>query len=266
MAETGFVELLAGLEPGTQGRIETHIPKDWMQGRTTYGGLTAALSLEAALQIVRDVPVRAVQVAFIGPVGGDLVISPSLLRHGKNSVFVNVDVVGEQGLSARSLFTFGVNRDSALSYSDMPMPTGLPDPIKTGPLFPDTARRPNFMQHFDMRLAEGARPVSGVDEPIAGMWLRHMDEGVHSSPTAVLALADAPPPAAMGMFKMPGPISSMTWMAEFLTDRFETDEGWFYARHAAQSISDGYSSQAMRLWATDGTPVMVGRQTVAVFV
>ena len=55
-------------------------------------------------------------------------------------------------------------------------------------------------------------------------------------------------------------------MAEFLTDRIETSEGWFYARHVAQWIRDGYSSQAMRLWAADGTPVLVGRQTVAVFV
>ena len=71
-----------------------------MQGRTTYGGLTAALSLESALELVEDVPVRSAQIAFVGPVGGDIVISPTILRRGRNSVFVSVDVVGEQGVAA----------------------------------------------------------------------------------------------------------------------------------------------------------------------
>jgi len=266
MTETSFTQLLAGLERGLNGRIEAHVPEDWMQGRTTYGGLTAALSLEAALEVAGDIPLRSAQVSFIGPGGGDMVISPSLLRRGKNSVFVNVDVVGEKGLSARSVFTFGIKRDSALSYRGMAMPAGVPGPAEAEPLFPEPRARPNFTRHFNMRLASGKRPMSDADVPEMGLWLRHTDDGVLYSPTAILALADAPPPAAMSMFSEPGPISSMTWMAEFLTDHIETSEGWFYAHHAAETICDGYSSQAMALWAFDGTPVMAGRQTVAVFV
>ena len=266
MTETTFTQLLAGLERGTHGRIEAHIPQDWMQGRTTYGGLTAALSLEAAQALAGDVPVRAVQVAFIGPIGGDLVISPSLLRRGKNSVFVNVDVVGETGLAARSIFAFGIKRQSHVAFEGLPMPKVLPGPHEAEPLFPDDRQRPNFMRHFNMRIAEGTRPVSGGTLPLFGLWLRHKDEGVLYSPTALLALADAPPPAAMAIFQQPGPVSSMTWMAEFLSHELETSEGWYYARHDAQTVRDGYSSQAMTLWSADGRPLMVGRQTVAVFV
>ena len=54
-----YSELIAGLQRGQAGRIEAAIPDDWMQGRTTYGGLTAALCLEAALELVPDMPVRA---------------------------------------------------------------------------------------------------------------------------------------------------------------------------------------------------------------
>ena len=265
MTETSFTILLAELLRGPQGRIEAHIPADWMQGRTTYGGLTAALSLEAAKEIAGDVPVRSAQVAFIGPVGGDLVISPSLLRRGKNSVFVNVDAVGESGLAARSIFAFGVKRESNLAFRDLPMPSGVPAPTDSEPLFPNPEARPNFTRHFNMRLAQGARPMAGAAEPDVGLWLRHKDESVLYSPTAVLALADAPPPAAMGMMKTPAPISSMTWMAEFLTEEITTDDGWFLARHIAQTVRDGYSSQSMALWSASGDPVLVGRQTVAVF-
>jgi hypothetical protein len=83
---------------------------------------------------------------------------------------------------------------------------------------------------------------------------------------SLLALADAPPPAAMSMFKEPGRISSMTWMAEFLTEDIETTDRWFLARHVAQTARNGYSSQEMLLWNKDRQPIMIGRQTIALFV
>jgi hypothetical protein len=52
------------------------------QGRTTYGGCSAALCLEAAKRLLRDQrhssgaaelpPLRSAQVAFVGPAGGDV--------------------------------------------------------------------------------------------------------------------------------------------------------------------------------------------------
>lgn len=262
---TPFTELLASLRRGNHGRIEATIPEDWMQGRTTYGGLTAALCLESALELADGMPVRSVQIAFIGPAGGEIVISPSLLRRGKNSAFINVDMVGEAGIAARGLFAFGARRDSAIEHSDL-VRADVPEPGDCGLFFPENAPRPGFMQHFETRLAHGAPPVSGAESADIGLWLRHRDEATLFNATSLLALADAPPPAAMAMFAKPGPISSMTWMAEFLAEDVTTDEGWYFARHAAQSIRNGYSSQSMRLWTHQGKPVMAGRQTIAVFV
>ena len=48
----------------------TTIPETWKQGRTAYGGLTAALCLQAAMPLAGGLPVRAAQVAFVGPVNG----------------------------------------------------------------------------------------------------------------------------------------------------------------------------------------------------
>jgi hypothetical protein len=83
--------------------------------------------------------------------------------------------------------------------------------------------------------------------------------------STLAAAQDAPPPAAMSMFTAPGRISSMTWMAEFLTDTITTTDGWFFALHEAQTARRGYSSQAMTLWNRDGDPILIGRQTIAVF-
>lgn len=262
---TRYTELLASLQRQSDQSIDAHIPESWMQGRTTYGGLTAALSLHGALGLVDDIPLRSAQVAFVGPVGGDVRIKPTLLRRGKNTAFVSVDVVAETGIAAQSIFAFGARRESALHFDDMPMPVArAPEEIES--FFDKDRPRPGFTQNFDMLMASGGRPVSGSSEKSIGLWMRHLDPDAPQDATAVLAIGDAPPPAAMSMLSVPSRISSMTWMAEFMTDSISTDpEGWFYAQHTAQLSKDGYSSQSMRLWNRQGEPILVGRQTIAVF-
>ncbi|MCH9751579.1 MAG: thioesterase family protein [Alphaproteobacteria bacterium] len=262
---TRYAELLASLQRQSDQSIDAHIPESWMQGRTTYGGLTAALSLHGALGLVDDIPLRSAQVAFVGPVGGDVRIKPTLLRRGKNTAFVSVDVVAETGIAAQSIFAFGARRESALHFDDMPMPDArAPEEIES--FFDKDRPRPGFTQNFDMLMASGGRPVSGSSEKSIGLWMRHVDPDAPQDATAVLAIGDAPPPAAMSMLSVPSRISSMTWMAEFMTDSISTDpEGWFYAQHTAQLSKDGYSSQSMRLWNRQGEPILVGRQTIAVF-
>ncbi|MCR9268856.1 MAG: thioesterase family protein [Hyphomonadaceae bacterium] len=261
---TSYTELLAGLHRNADNSLDAHIPESWMQGRTTYGGLTAALSLQAALGLVDDVPIRSAQVAFVGPVGGDVKIKPTLLRQGKNTAYVSVDVTAESGVTAQSIFAFGKARESAIHFDDMPMPkVRAPEEIES---FFGEGPRPGFTQNFDMLLALGGRPISGSDEKSIGLWMRHRDPDTPRDATAVLAIGDAPPPAVMSMFKQPLRISSMTWMAEFMTDTITTDpDGWYFAQHTAQLAKDGYSSQSMRLWNRHGEPILVGRQTIAVF-
>lgn len=261
---TSYTELLAGLKRHDDHRVEAHIPETWMQGRTTYGGLTAALSLQAALGLIEDLPLRSAQVAFVGPVGGDVSIKPTLLRRGKNTAFVSVDITAESGVTAQSIFAFGKARESAYHFDDMPMPeVGDPDEIKS---FFREGPRPGFTQNFDMKGALGDPPISASSSKSIGLWMRHLDPKAPQDATAVLAIADAPPPAVMSMFKEPARISSMTWMAEFMTDTITTDpDGWFFAQSTAQLAKDGYSSQSMRLWNREGEPILVGRQTIAIF-
>lgn len=260
-----YTELLASLRrDAATGALEADIPESWMQGRTTYGGLSAALSLEAALPLAEGVPVRSAQIAFIGPVGGTVQVTPTLLRRGKNTVFIGADLTGEQGIAARAIFAFGARRESALDFSDMIMPD-VAAPEDGPKFFPEDRPRPKFAEHFNVRLMAGARPVSGAADADIALWMRHKDEAAPVDATALLAIGDAPPPAAMAMMKQPGAISSMTWMTEFLTDDITTTDGWFLARHTAQLVRDGYSSQAMKMWNRDGAPIMAGRQTIAVF-
>ena len=74
---TSFSDLIAAIS--AEG--ETTIPEDWRQGRTTYGGLSAALCVAGALRAVPGLPaLRAAQFVFVGPPTGGLRISATVLR------------------------------------------------------------------------------------------------------------------------------------------------------------------------------------------
>jgi acyl-CoA thioesterase len=245
------------------GRLSLTIPEAWMQGRTTYGGLSAALCLEAALQTFTDLPpLRSATVSFIGPAGGAVEARAKLLRRGKSVSFVEAEVSGEKGLATRCVFAFGGVRESALDQSFTPAPT-LPAPEECEAFMPKDVR-PAFARHFDTRLAKGARPISGAREHDIFVWVRHKVEGAETLP-ALLALADMPPPAVLAMFTAPAPISTMTWMVNFLTDRPTTRDGWWLLQSRADNASQGYSSQDMLVWNRDGELVIAGRQSVAIF-
>ena len=65
---TPFSTLLAGM----QQEIESHghsiiLPPDWLQCRTAYGGLSAALCLEATHRGIENLPpLRSAQYCFVG--------------------------------------------------------------------------------------------------------------------------------------------------------------------------------------------------------
>ena len=67
---TSYTQMLAAVET-RDDRLHIDIPADWAQGRTAYGGLTAALCVEAAALVSSDLPpLRSAQFAFIGPAAG----------------------------------------------------------------------------------------------------------------------------------------------------------------------------------------------------
>lgn len=259
-----YTDLMSSIAFEATGTSRVTVPDEWMQGRTTYGGLTAALCLKTALPLSGGRPIRSAQIAFVGPASGELVSVPTVLREGKNTAFIQVRMTGPEGIVAECIFAFGAARESSLDFANMPAPAA-PLPDETEKFFPDSNRRPAFSHQFNIRLAKGGRPVSGAPDGELVLWMRHRDEATPVDAVTLLSIADSPPPAALSMMTMPGRISSMTWMAEFLTDNITTDDGWFLAQHIAQTAQQGYSSQAMRLWNAKGEPLMVGRQTIAVF-
>src|SRR5690606_7622189 len=98
-------------------------PPAWSQGRTLYGGMTAALAYEAVKRTYADLPpLRSAQFAFIGPASGRLRFSSTLLRRGGSSTIVAAACANDEGQVARSLFVFGAARESKVTHDYLPRP------------------------------------------------------------------------------------------------------------------------------------------------
>ncbi len=258
---TPFSEIIRNITTDNTAQV----PEDWRQGRTTYGGMSAALCVAGALREIPDVPpLRSAQFAFVGPAAGTLRIEPTVLRAGKNTVYIGVDLHGESGLATRATLTFAAARDSTLHYSAGQIPE-VAKPADCNEFFPGRSG-PRFMQHFEIRRAGGHPPISASATPELLVWIRHRDEAAHAGLLGLIALADALPPAAFAMFTAPAPISTMTWSIE-IADLLVavTNDGWYLMSSLGEYVANGYTGQDMHLWTGAGAQVLMARQTVAIF-
>lgn len=249
--------LLASARAGAGG-LAFDIPEAWMQGRTAYGGLSSALALHAAQTLLPDLPpLRTAQVSFVGPVGGSVTVSAELLRRGRNAAFVRADVRSDAGLGLSATFVFMGSMASAVDFSAMPAPATLTDTL---PPMAAPPAAPRFLDNFELLR------VAQEDQATLARWVRlKAYEGLDPM-IALLAVADALPPAALKLASTPGPISSMTWLVNLLTPAPVTRDGWWLLRSGADYAKDGCSSQTMTVWNADGVPIASGMQSIALFV
>jgi acyl-CoA thioesterase len=241
-------------------------PAAWSQGRTLYGGMTAALAYEAVKRAHAELPpLRSAQFAFIGPASGRLRFSTTLLRRGRSSTIIAADCANEEGIAARALFVFGAARESKLVHDYLPLPE-VPAPDAC-PLFRKSApTRPGFWDNFETRLASGARLLeTAAPRPEFAVWTRFVDHGGANPVTALLAIADCLPPAAMTHFPELAPISTMTWSID-VTAAPASGDGWFLLASSSERAHEGYSMQRMAMWDQAGVALAIGRQAVAIFI
>lgn len=237
------------------------IPDNWLQGRTAYGGLSAAVALHCAIQSEADLPpLRSAQVSFIGPLSGPVTVTAQKLRRGKNAAFIQADVASDAGLGLRCTFVFMRAIDSAVDHQS----TATPDFRRPGPEDRTFTGNPHvaFSQNFeflDQRDQAALRPAEWL------RWTRLIErEGLHPM-VELLAIGDCLPPAALRLLGRNVPLSSMTWMVNVLGAAPTTSDGWWLLRANADYARAGSSSQQMGIWNADGEMVAEQMQSVALF-
>lgn len=241
------------------GAYGAPIPEGWMQGRTSYGGLSAGLALAVAQRDFPDLPpLRSAQIAFVGPLAGTVEIRTQLLRRGRTAAYVQSDLFADGRLGLRALLVF---MHAQASHVDMPAALwgdGLPR--RGAPFAPPRGVR--FASQFELRDAEGAE-TKGAH---ILRWARLRERDGLAADVELVTVADMLPPAAMMLFERFGPISSMTWHMNLLAERLETEDGWWLLQARADQAQHGSSSQMMNIWNTRGEMVVSGMQSVALFV
>lgn len=251
--------IIAALEP-VDGGWRGAIPENWLQGRTAYGGMSAALALHAAQMSDTDLPpLRSAQVSFIGPLAGPVVIRAQRLRRGRNAAFVQADVESDAGLGLRATFIFMGPVESRVELKQGRAPD-FPKPLPGDPTFKGHSAV-SFTRNFEL-----------VDRRDAGVgpaeWLRwvRLNERTGLDPMVeLIAIADCLPPAALKLVGGPAPVSSMTWLLNVLGPQPRTEDGWWLLRANADYASAGSSSQQMGIWNADGEAIAEQMQSVAIF-
>ena len=237
---------------------------DWLQGRSAFGGLQAALGLRAMRGLVPvELALRTLQVTFLAPVpAGSVAIRAACLRKGSSTMHVEAGLYAGGQLLCRLLGVFGCARPSVLDFQPRQQAVDVPA-AREVPYVP--AAMPAFFQHFRASWLRGDLPFSGGTQREAVVQVSLRDDGPPDE-THVLAFADFIPPLALGMFTQPTAGSSLTWMLELLRTRYD-DLGLDDWRIDATLLAarDGYTNQSVMLWGPHGEPLALSRQSMEVF-
>ncbi len=254
-------ELFAAIREEGGHFIAQVLPK-WMQGRTAYGGYSAALAYEAARRTGDDLPpLRSAQIAFVGPLAGVVSLRANILREGRNAIWIAVEIEGEQGVGLTASFVFMRALDSRYDLSARPVPVDIV-PLGEARDLPGHDARPVFTGNLDLKFA---RPKPDKSEPSL-TWYARLKERDGLDPTSELLLvADALPPGVLGLGSVRAPMSSMTWQVNLLTDEIATADGWYLLDSRADHARDGNSNQQMSVWDASGRPLAAQIQSFALF-
>jgi len=234
--------------------------ENWMQGRTLFGGASAALALEAVRKAMPDLPpFRAAQVGFVAPVGESLAFTVEMVRQGRNVTQVRSDIASDGKLALTALMLFGEEREPNALH-----PAGKADPWPGAPEECEALPSPPnfFTQNLEIRRAQDDR---GPGAPMVRRWVRLEDRDGLDPVIQAIVLGDALPPGSMRAMQRQGPLSSINWSFNLLDPQARTRDGWFLAEAASDHADHGYSSERLRLWNADGEQVLAGMQAAAIF-
>lgn len=268
MSESTLSDSLAAMQPDNDALIAP-VTDNWMQGRTTYGGFSSALLLGAVQKMHPNLPpLRSTLINFTGPISKSPRITTQVQRTGRNVTTVSATATIDGKTACLAVFSFGLAQNSDIQAS-CPAPDAPKPDLETGePMIPPQAAAlaPRFHTNFDMLLIEGDRPMTGSTRGYIRCWVRHRDPASRGGEASLLCLADILPPAVFPMFKRMGPNSSVNWICNFMQDNTQTEDGWWQAESRVSAAENGYSSQVMRIWNSQGDLVVDGMQSVLVFV
>ena len=249
-----------------QTKGELSIDADWSQGRSAFGGLTAALVL-AYIESQADVAGRDLQTINIHFCGPTIADEPCQFRHrilsqGKSVIQVEGQLLQNGEVKTEVVTCFAMPRFATLHVT--PPLKAFPEKSIQVPFLADFM--PNFVQHLDMKYTSEQMPFSGCQKPHVSGWVRFSEPPKVFSNAALVALIDAWPPAVLPLLERVAPSSSITWNIEFLHPRAALDENdYIYYECEAVQAAAGYAHTEAKIHNSNGQLIALSRQLVGVY-
>lgn len=246
------------------------IPEGWLQGRTIYGGLVAAMLMQKAVIAVADTGKRllSTSVTFVGPVQlSSARLTAEILREGKSVTTVEVRLWQDGAVQSILLASFGAQRASSIQVNHERAAPDYP-PVESLQIAQHHPLAPECFKQMQMAWAEGQYPCTGSAQPDFGGWFR-FDPALHENRDMnvadLMAAFDMWPPGVLPMFKTMAPASSLTWHLTYVHPLQNQLQDWFKYKVFTDYAGEGYSTEYAHLWDAQGRLIAVSRQTVTVF-
>jgi acyl-CoA hydrolase len=264
---TSFEETAAVTRQG-DNRWRAELAPDWMQGRTVYGGLQAALATTVARDVAGpDRPLRTLDIGFVAPTSpGPVELDAEVLGSGRSATQLQVSLRQGGELRCRVFVVAGAGRETSIVVPGE-QPVAEPgEPEEQGFEFAYVEGvMPVFTQHVEMRWCSDALPFSGAgpEGTVVRGWCRHRTPA--SGVEAVVGLIDTWPPSVLPMTTYPMPASTVRWSAHLLEPVAPGEEkGWFWYESTTVHSRDGYATSRAGLW-SGGRLVVWSEQLMAVY-
>lgn len=245
------------------------IDRSWGQGRSVFGGLSAALVLShiEAQTGLTDKDLRSINIHFCAPLISEenCELSYQVLSQGKSIHQIQGQLIQDGQVKTQLMACFGAQRISAAKIKhsrDAELPA-----ISKAFKFPYIKGvTPELVQKVDMRLTSKDMPFTGSENSQVHGWMRFEETPEVFNDAAILALIDAWPPAVLTTLKKPAPASTITWNIEFIQPRapLEKDDHLYYDCEVVQAEL-GYAHTEGRVYHPNGELLALSRQLVGVY-
>ncbi|GGW76551.1 acyl-CoA thioesterase [Alteromonas halophila] len=244
------------------------ITKDWAQGRTAFGGISAGMLYASIRQHVsKERVLRSFTTNFVGPLALDtpFTIRVTRLREGRNVSQYTAEAIQNDNVCVVCQACFGIARTSGIAVDNneqhqMQAP-------KKGNFIPQIPKvTPKFLRHFDLALDSGGLPFTRKKTSHYHGFMRFKKPPAEITDAHIITMIDAWPPTLLQMMKLPAPASTVSWNLEFIHPHkpVAADDWFAYQAHTRQA-GDGYGHTEATIWDKDNEIIAISRQTVAIF-
>ncbi len=250
------------------GENQYMIGSQWGQGRTAFGGATAAVMCKTVLPFPspeKSLISFSVTLCAAVDVGTVVEIEVAPLRLGKTLEHFSIRTIQAGQICAHAIAVFGAKVDSSLNISANPVPTifsANDDPAKPFAV----GINPRFIENFNITFYEGEPLYSGSKNRSHLIGLAFKVPPIVPNIAQLICLMDACPPTPAQQLGSYSPLSTVVWNMHFLpkAKEFEAGGGIIMSSFGEASV-DGSNYLSERVWSTQGTPLAFSTQSVVIF-